>query len=138
MAGSANFAVRNKEKPVEAEVEKAAAEDTPTQLPVPQGYKLLIGLPEIEETTEGGIAKSAETVRIERISSVIGFVIDIGKDAYQDKKRFPNGAYCKKGDFILMRAYSGTRFAIYGKEMRLINDDSVEAVVDDPRGIMKV
>ena len=25
-----------------------------------------------------------------------------------------------------------------GKEFRLINDDSVEAVVEDPRGVMKV
>jgi co-chaperonin GroES (HSP10) len=63
--------------------------------------------------------------------------MEIGPDAYQDKKRFPNGAYCKERDWILMRSYSGTRFKIHGKEFRLINDDSVEAVIDDPRGIIK-
>jgi hypothetical protein len=33
-----------------------------------------------------------------------------------------------------MRNYSGTRFKVNGQEFRLINDDMVEAVVDDPRG----
>ena len=62
----------------------------------------------------------------------------MGDDCYQDKNRFPNGPYCEKGDWIIMRSYSGTRFMVHGKEFRLINDDSVEAVVQDPRGIVKV
>ena len=62
----------------------------------------------------------------------------MGDDCYKDEKRFPNGHYCKKGDWIIMRSYSGTRFKVHGKEFRLINDDSVEAVVEDPRGIVKV
>lgn len=111
---------------------------TASQLPVPTGYKLLIGLPEIDEKTSGGIIKADETRRIEEVGSVVGFVIDMGPDAYADKNRFPNGPYCKQGDFIIMRAYSGTRLSIHGKEFRLINDDSVEAVVDDPRGIAKI
>ena len=61
----------------------------------------------------------------------------MGPDAYDDKKKFPNGPYCNEGDWVLMRSYSGTRFKIHGKEFRLINDDSVEAVVQDPRGIEK-
>ena len=68
----------------------------------------------------------------------MGFVLKLGSDAYQDDKRFPNGPYCKEGDFIIMRSYSGTRFKVHGKEFRLINDDSVEAVVEDPRGVMKI
>lgn len=137
MAESANFAVRSKkkEKPVEKVKE---VENQPTQLPVPTGYKLLIGLPEIDSTSEGGIAKAAETMRLEQIGSVVGFVLDMGPDAYHDKKRFPNGPYCKIGDFIIMRSYSGTRISIHGTEMRLCNDDSIEAVVLDPRGIRKV
>ena len=107
------------------------------QLPKPSGYKLLIALPEPEEKTEGGILKAKQTMDLEEIGSICGFVLAIGPDAYKDKKRFPNGAYCKEGDFILMRSYSGTRFKIHGKEFRLINDDSVEAVIDDPRGIIK-
>jgi co-chaperonin GroES (HSP10) len=108
------------------------------QLPEPTGYKLLIALPAAEETTAGGIVKAAETLQREEVGSICGFVMKMGPDAYNDKKRFPNGPYCKEGDWIIMRAYSGTRFLIHGREMRLINDESVEAVVEDPRGIVKV
>lgn len=109
-----------------------------SRIPVPQGYKILIGLPEVDELTEGGILKAQETQHHEEVGSVCGFVIALGPDAYQDSDKFPNGPYCKEGDWILMRSYSGTRFTIDGKELRLINDDSVEATVDDPRGIKKL
>ena len=108
------------------------------QLPVPTGYHILIGLPEIEEKTEGGIIKAKSTISIEETASVVGFVISMGPDCYKDEKRFPNGPWCKEGDFIIMRAYSGTRISIHGKEFRIINDDTPEAVVDDPRGISRV
>ena len=111
---------------------------TASQLPDPKGYKLLIALPEPDETTEGGILKAKQTLDIEEIGSICGFVLKMGADAYKDESRFPNGPYCNEGDWILMRSYSGTRFKIHGKEFRLINDDSVEAVVEDPRGIEKV
>jgi co-chaperonin GroES (HSP10) len=74
----------------------------------------------------------------EEVGSIVGFVLKMGPDAYADAQRFPSGAYCKEGDWVLMRSYSGTRFSVHGKEFRLINDDSVEAVVEDPRGIVKV
>ena len=114
------------------------ATDKAKQLPVPKGYKILIALPDIEETTKGGIIKASETRRVEEVGSIVGFVLEMGDDCYQDKNRFPNGPYCEKGDWIIMRSYSGTRFKVHGKEFRLINDDSVEAVVQDPRGIVKV
>ena len=108
--------------------------DTVDELPEPSGYKILIALPEIEEKTTGGILKAEETVRSEEVATIVGFVLKMGPDCYKDQKRFPSGPWCKKGDFILMRTYTGTRFRIHGKEFRLISDDSVEAVVDDPRG----
>ena len=107
------------------------------QLPEPSGYRILIALPNPEEKTEGGIIKAASLVERESVGSICGFVMKLGPDAYEDKKRFPNGAYCKEGDWIIMRSYSGTRFLVHGKEFRLINDDSVEAVVEDPRGVVK-
>jgi co-chaperonin GroES (HSP10) len=110
----------------------------PTQLPRPTGYKILIALPQPEERTQGGLYKAAETMHYEEIGSICGFVLALGPDAYKDKKRYPNGPYCKEGDWIMMRSYSGTRFKVHDKEFRLINDDSVEAVVEDPRGIVKV
>ena len=108
------------------------------QLPDPRGYKLLIALPEPDEMTEGGILKAAKTLHDEEVGSIVGMVLKLGADAYNDPNRFPSGPLCKEGDFILMRSYSGTRFKVHGKEFRLINDDSVEAVVDDPRGILNV
>jgi co-chaperonin GroES (HSP10) len=108
------------------------------RMPVPTGYRILIALPQADETTDGGIVKVAETKRVEEVSSICGMVIAMGPDCYKDAKRFPSGAYCEIGQWVLMRSYSGTRFGIDGTEVRLINDDSVEAVVDDPRGITKL
>jgi co-chaperonin GroES (HSP10) len=113
------------------------SEKTASQLPKPTGYKLLIALPDPEEKTEGGIIKASQTLQAEEIGSIVGFVLEIGPDAYQSSDRFPTGPYCKKGDWIMMRSYSGTRFKVHGKEFRLINDDSVEAVVEDPRAVVK-
>jgi len=107
-------------------------------LPKPCGYKILIALPEIEETYGNGIIKADVTRKHEEVSTVIGAVLELGPDAYKDGAKFPNGPWCKEGDFVIIRAYSGTRFKLYGKEFRLINDDTVEGVVADPRGYSRV
>ena len=109
-------------------------EDLHAKLPEPKGYRLLIALPEIDEKTQGGVIMPDGLVKDASTASIIGFVIKMGSDAYADKERFPNGAWCKEGDFVIFRSYSGTRFKVAGKEFRLINDDTVEGVVDDPRG----
>jgi len=120
------------------EEEISPPEDSPrkaSQLPEPKGYKLLIALPEIEEKTDGGIIKSSQSMHEESISTIVGYVLSMGTDAYADYSRFPTGPYCQEGDWVLFRAFSGTRIKIHGKEFRLINDDTVEAVVEDPRGV---
>ena len=117
---------------------KTTEEKVATQLPQPKGYKILIGIPEVSETTDGGVFMPDGMRSAEETASIIGFVIKMGNDAYSDKDRFPNGPYCEEGDFVIFRSYSGTRFKIHGKEFRLINDDTVEAVVDDPRGFTRV
>ena len=125
-------------KNIEAKKSTSEEEDQKAkQLPEPSGYRILIALPNPEEKTEGGIIKSASLVERESVGSICGFVMKLGPDAYADERRFPNGAYCKEGDWIIMRSYSGTRFLVHGKEFRLINDDTVEAVVEDPRGVVK-
>ena len=121
--------------PIEEENEET---EKAKQLPEPKGYKILIAMPGAEEKTEGGIIKAAVTRQLEEVGAMYGMVLKLGPDAYADKNRFPNGPYCEEGDLILMRSYSGTRFRIHGKEFRLINDDSVEAVIQDPRGLEKV
>ena len=119
-------------------VEEASDAEKAKQLPEPSGYHILIGIPESEEKTDGGILKARQTIEIEETATIVGFVLKLWPDCYQDKKRFPSGPWCKECDFIIMRAYSGTRISIHGKEFRLINDDTVEAVVEDPRGISRV
>lgn len=107
-----------------------------TYLPQPTGYKLLCALPEVKETFgDSGIVRAETYARQEEHASAVLFVMSVGPEAYKDEKKFPNGPWCKQGDFVIVRTYSGTRFKIFGKEMRLINDDQVEAVVSDPRGI---
>ena len=109
------------------------------QLPDPSGYKLLCFLPEVDETIEGtNLFKPKATIRREELTTAVLFVVKVGPDAYSDKEKFPNGPWCKEGDFVLTRTYAGTRFKMYGREMRLINDDQVEGVVQDPRGITHV
>jgi co-chaperonin GroES (HSP10) len=105
-----------------------------TQLPKPQGYRILCAVPEVDDKFTAGIVKPDALVRLEEHSTVVLFVLDMGAECYADPARFPSGPWCKNGDFVLVRAYSGTRFKIHGKEFRIINDDSVEAVVEDPRG----
>ena len=121
------------------DTESVEAEDAPqrkaSQLPEPKGYKMLIALPEVDEKTEGGIIKSAKYQHEETIATVVGWVMSMGPDAYSDPNRFTNGPYCQVGDWVVFRAFSGTRLKIHGKEFRIINDDTVEAVVEDPRGI---
>jgi co-chaperonin GroES (HSP10) len=113
------------------------AEERAKQLPKPQGYRILCAIPESEEAFESGIIKSDETRRHDELLTTVLFVVDLGPDCYTDKTRFPNGPWCKKGDFILVRPNAGTRLVIHDREFRIINDDSVEAVVEDPRGIKR-
>jgi co-chaperonin GroES (HSP10) len=119
---------------------KATAEEKGKQLPKPSGYRILCAIPEAEkefEDSEIGLIKADETMRNEETLTTVLFVVDMGPDCYKDPARFPNGAYCQKGDFVLVRPHAGTRLVIHGREFRIINDDSVEGTVDDPRGIKR-
>jgi len=112
-------------------------EEKATQLPKPSGYRMLCAIPEQEKEYESGIVKADETVRNEETLTTVLFVVDLGPDCYKDTTRFPSGPWCKKGDFVLVRPYAGSRLVIHGREFRMINDDSVEGIVDDPRGIKR-
>lgn len=113
------------------------AEDKAKQLPKPQGYRILCAIPEAEKEFDSGLLKADTTVRNDELLTTVLFVVDMGPDCYQDKSRFPNGPWCKQGDFILVRPNAGTRLVIHDREFRIINDDSVEAIVEDPRGIKR-
>jgi chaperonin GroES len=104
------------------------------RLPEPSGFRVLIVTSKTKEKTAGGVYLPDDLRKAEDTASIIGKVIKLGPDAYNDADKFPNGAYCQEGDFIIFRSYSGTRFKVDGAEFRLINDDTVEAVVEDPAG----
>lgn len=114
-----------------------SAEEKAKQVPDPVTFHLLCVLPEIDEEYENGLVKAGQTMHFEEVMSPVLFVVKMGPDAFKDEKRFPSGASCKQGDFVLVRPNTGTRIRIHGKEFRIINDDSVEAVVQDPRGITR-
>jgi co-chaperonin GroES (HSP10) len=116
-----------------------SAEEKAKQLPMPSGYRILCAVPEAEKEYEGGLGlvKADETMRNEELLTTVLFVVDLGPDCYKDPTRFPTGPWCKKGDFVLVRPHAGTRLLIHDREFRIINDDSVEGVVEDPRGIKR-
>lgn len=113
------------------------ADEKARQLPEPARFHILTVLPEIDEEYESGLVKANTTLHYEEVLSPVLFVVKLGPDAYTDKTRFPSGPSCKVGDFVVVRPNTGTRLKIHNKEFRLINDDSVEAVVQDPRGISR-
>jgi co-chaperonin GroES (HSP10) len=126
-------------QPVEMPAEDATNEEKANQLPEPVGYKLLCVVPDVSETIDGtNLVKASDAMRREEQTTTVLFVVKVGPDAYKDTTKFPGGPWCKAGDFVMTRTYTGTRFKMYGKEMRLINDDQIEGVVQDPRGITHV
>jgi len=116
---------------------EASDADKGKQLPKPSGYRLLCAIPEQEKEYDSGIIKADSTIHYEELLTTVLFVVDMGPDCYKDASRFPTGPWCKKGDFVLVRPNAGTRLVIHGREFRIINDDSVEGIVDDPRGIKR-
>jgi len=115
----------------------ASADEKAKQVPDPATYHLLCVLPDIDEEYDSGLVKANTTMHYEELLSPVLFVVKMGPDAFKDEKRFPSGPSCKVGDFVLVRPNTGTRIKIHGKEFRIINDDSVEAVVQDPRGVTR-
>lgn len=127
-------------QPVDAPDEAADDMAKASALPSPTGWKLLCVVPEVEQKIAGtslDLVRDTATMRQEEHATTVLFVLRVGPDAYKDPAKFPNGAWCKEGDFVLVRTYTGTRFKIFGKEFRLINDDQVDAVVADPRGLTR-
>lgn len=107
-------------------------------LPKPAGYRLLVALPKVQEKTKGDILKPESYIKLEEAASIVALVITVGPDAYADTAKFPNGPWCKQGDWVMIRSYAGTRFLINDEEYRLINDDTIDGVVPDPRAIARV
>ena len=120
---------------IDAEKTQESAEKLAERVPEPAGYKMLVVKPKINKTTDGGIALADVTTKREEAGAVVGLVLKQGDLCYKDTEKFPTGPWCKVGDFVLLRAYSGSRFSIDGEEFIIVNDDMIEGTVADPRGI---
>lgn len=132
---SSNYMLPSREDFIKAVEEVTKREDFSLK---PQGWKVLVAMPDYAKTTKGGIALPDEYVQREEMASPVGYVVALGASCYADQARFPNGPYCKEGDFIIMRPFSGTRVVLHDKEFRFINDDTVEGVVQDPSNIKRI
>ena len=122
-------------KVAELDINEVDEQELEAQLPRPVGYRILIAMPEIEETfADTKVLKTTTIIHQEHIMSIIGLVLDMGDQAYSDVERFGDTPWCKVGDYVMFRANTGTRFKVGGVEYRLMNDDSIGAVVSDPRG----
>jgi len=125
-------------KVAELDINEVDEQELEAQLPRPVGYRILIAMPEIEETfADTKVLKTTTIIHQEHIMSIIGLVLDMGDQAYSDVERFGDTPWCKVGDYVMFRANTGTRFKVGGVEYRLMNDDSIEAVVSDPRGVSR-
>lgn len=122
----------------DVEFEETTMEDRAKQLPTPVGYRILCAIPEVEAEYESGLIKADITKQNEEVLTVVLYVVAMGADCYPNSDKFPSGPWCKVGDFILTKPYAGGRLIIHGKEFRIINDDMVEGVVQDPRGIRRI
>lgn len=101
----------------------------------PKGYRLLVMIYQTQRKTDGGIWKADDTIRREDHAQTIGYVVAMGADCFSNRETWPSGEpLCEVGDYIMFRAYAGTRFKLEGSdnEYRLLNDDAVEAVVVNP------
>lgn len=125
-------------QPQEAPEEGATDEQKATMLPAPTGFRILCAVPDVAKTFDNtNILRADSYAEREAHATTVLFVLRMGPEAYKDTEKFPSGPWCKEGDFVLVRTYSGTRFKIYGKEFRILNDDQIDAVVDDPRGLTR-
>jgi co-chaperonin GroES (HSP10) len=108
------------------------------RMPQPTGWRILILPYRGAGKTKGGILMADETIERNSLATVVGYVLAVGPEAYADQTKFPTGPWCKKGDWVMIGRYAGTRFRIEGGEVRIINDDEVIATILDPADVLHV
>ena len=106
------------------------------QLPDPVGYRMLVRPYSGEKKTEGGILLTDETSEKIQMTTVCALVVKMGDLCYKDKKKFPNGPWCKEGQFIMYDRYVGNRFQTKYGEHRILNDDEIIGTIKDPKDIL--
>ena len=108
------------------------------KLPKPVGWRILVLPFKAEKKTKGGILLTDKTMEDSQLTASVALVLDTGADAYKDKEKFPNGPWCKQGDWVVFGRYAGSRIKIEGGEVRLLNDDEILGTVDNPEDILTI
>jgi len=108
------------------------------RMPQPTGWRMLILPYRGKETTEGGIYIPNKVLDDTQIQTVVGYVVKQGPLCYKDTDKFPDGPWCKEKQWVVFARYAGSRFRIEGGECRIINDDEILAVIDDPEDILSL
>ena len=105
-----------------------------SKLPQPTGWRILVLPFKMKEKSKGGIIHTESTLERQQVASTCGLVLAMGPHCY-DKEKFPEGPWCKKGDWVIFARYAGSRIQIDGGEVRLLNDDEVLATIENPEDI---
>jgi len=107
-----------------------------TKLPEPTGWRLIVLPFKMDERTKGGIIMNESTLEKQQVASQCGNVLAMGPQCYKDKERYPEGPWCKVGDWVIFARYAGSRIQIEGGEIRLLNEDEILATIKNPEDIL--
>ena len=111
-------------------------ESVMSRIPNPTGWRLVVLPFKPPKTTNRGLILAEKAVEKQQVATVCGYVVEVGPLAYADTEKFPHGAWCKKGDWVVFARYAGARINIEGGEIRILNDDEVLATIKDPEDII--
>ena len=124
-------------KAAEEAEEKRNKPPSQERLPKPTGWRILVLPFQPKRVTKGGIHIADTAAERQHLATVCGLVLAMGPDCYADKKRYPEGPWCKKGEWVIFARYAGSRFKIMGGEVRILNEDEVLATIQDPEEILQ-
>lgn len=103
--------------------------------PTPTGWFLLVKVYVRPEMNESNTIFIPESVRDhDRFQSVTGLVLSMGPEAYKGD-RFPSGAWCKPGDWVIIPRNEGFPIVFRKYPMQIIPDDKIVAVITDPTDV---
>jgi len=127
---------------IAAEVEKREraeqVEEIKKHIPQPTGWRVVVLPYRGARKTKGGIELADQTLERQQLTTTCAYVLAVGPLAFKDTSKFPDGAWCKEGDWIIFGRYAGARMAIDGGEIRILNDDEILALVSDPEDILHI
>ena len=116
--------------------EKKEVTNEKDKLPQPTGWRLIVLPFKMDERTKGGIIMNESTLEKQQVASQCGNVLAMGPQCYTDKERYPEGPWCKVGDWVIFARYAGSRIQIEGGEIRLLNEDEILATIKNPEDIL--